>query len=151
MRILLLLLLSSSLVASHYIIGTGMADITGKKRNKKKKTTVHLIISIGPVAEIIMMGYAMLHQISAGLHQRLWSRAFIVVDEDKRIVFVNTDTLAASDVIKARVVAKLTEIYGTLYTDENFVFSSTHSHSGPGGYLQHGTLNREFLHLTFAA
>lgn len=103
-----------------YRIGTGISDITG------------------PVTQIMMMGYAKSGQTGQGILQRLWARAFIVQDEDKRIVFVNTDTQSMSDIVKKRVVEQLQLRYGNdLYTEKNVMISSTHSHSGMGGYLQY--------------
>lgn len=103
-------------------IGTGKSDITG------------------PVTQVMMMGYAELGQTGQGILQRLWARAFIIEDPKTkdRIVFVNTDTQSMGDIIKKRVVEKLQNIYGSsMYTERNVMISSTHSHSGMGGYLQY--------------
>lgn len=106
---------------SSYKVGTGIADITG------------------PVAEIMMMGYAEPGQTGQGILQRLYARAFIVATDERRVVFVNTDTQSMGDIVKKRVVNRLQELYGTeLYTEQNVMLSSTHAHSGMGGYLQHG-------------
>ncbi|KAF7729413.1 hypothetical protein EC973_004392 [Apophysomyces ossiformis] len=102
-----------------YQIGTGIADITG------------------PVTDILFMGYANLSQTGEGILQRLYARAFIVADNDKRIVFVNTDTQSMGEIVKQRVIAGLQDLYGDLYTEQNVMLSSTHSHSGMGGYLQY--------------
>lgn len=109
-----------------YQIGTGIADITG------------------PVAQVMLMGYALLGQNGEGILQRLWSRAYIIVDEqtNSRVVFVNTDTQSMGDIIKKRVVEALQEKYGPdLYTVKNVMISSTHSHSGMGGYLQYSKVS----------
>ena len=43
------------------------------------------------------------------------------------------------DIIKKRVIERLKGLYGeSIYTEKNVMLSSTHSHSGMGGYLQHG-------------
>jgi neutral ceramidase len=118
----LLILLCSSISTLCYKIGTGISDITG------------------PSVQVMLMGYALLGQNGEGILQRLWSRAYIIVDEetDSRIVFVNTDTQSMGDIIKKRVVDALQDKYGPhLYTVENVMISSTHSHSGMGGYLQY--------------
>jgi neutral ceramidase len=103
-----------------YKIGTGVSDITG------------------PVSQIMMMGYAKSGQSGEGILQRLWARAYIIQDDHKRVVFVNTDTQSMGDIVKKRVVEQLKKRYGdNLYTEKNIMISSTHSHSGMGGYLQY--------------
>jgi hypothetical protein len=103
-----------------YRIGSGISDITG------------------PVTQVMLMGYAVMGQTGEGILQRLWSRAFIVEDDHQnRVVFVNTDTQSMGDIIKKRVVENLQKKYGSVYTEKNVMISSTHSHSGMGGYLQY--------------
>ncbi|CEI92025.1 hypothetical protein RMCBS344292_06299 [Rhizopus microsporus] len=119
MKILLLILSCIILPIYAYRIGAGISDITG------------------PIAQIMLMGYAKRGQTGQGILQRLWSRAFIIEDERTRLVFVNTDTQSMGDIVKKRVVQKLQTLYGDLYTEKNIMLSSTHSHSGMGGYLQH--------------
>lgn len=107
---------------SSFKVGVGIGDITG------------------PTAEIMMMGYAELGQTDKGILQRIFARAFIVATDTDRVVFVNTDTQSMGDIVKKRVVKKLQELYGNkVYTEQNVMLSSTHSHSSMGGYLQHGT------------
>ncbi|CAO3701090.1 unnamed protein product [Rhizopus stolonifer] len=106
-------------LVSSYNIGTGISDITG------------------PITQIMLMGYAKKGQTGQGILQRLWSRAFIVEHNGTRLVFVNTDTQSVDSIIKRRVVQKLQATFGNLYTEQNVMLSSTHSHSGMGGYLQH--------------
>lgn len=102
-------------------VGVGMGDITG------------------PAAEITMMGYADLSQTGKGILQRIFARAFIIANDDDRIVFVNSDTAAVGDIVKKRVVKKLQALYGNkVYTEKNVMISSTHNHNSMGGYLQHG-------------
>ncbi|KAI9311080.1 Neutral/alkaline nonlysosomal ceramidase [Dichotomocladium elegans] len=108
--------------ASRYELGVAKADITG------------------PVAEIMFMGYAEWHQVGSGLLQRIYARAYIVNDLEshKRIVFVNTDTQSMGDIVKKRVVERLQSLYGPyMYTFDNVMLSSTHTHSSMGGYLQY--------------
>ncbi|GIY01397.1 neutral ceramidase [Caerostris darwini] len=102
-----------------YKIGVGIADITG------------------PAAEINMMGYAQLGQRTAGIHLRQFSRAFVVDDGKSRILFISIDAGMTSQVIYLEVVKALKEKYGSLYSEKNVCISSTHTHSGPGGFLQH--------------
>ncbi|KAG0745773.1 hypothetical protein G6F57_009900 [Rhizopus arrhizus] len=85
----------------------------------------------------MLMGYAKKGQTAQGILQRIWSRAFIIEQNGTRLVFVNTDTQSVDSIIKKRVVQTLQQHYGQLYTEQNVMLSSTHSHSGMGGYLQH--------------
>jgi neutral ceramidase len=118
---LLVLSFATSSLSANYLIGAGIYDITG------------------PAAEVNMMGYAMLDQITNGLHLRLFSRAFVIADASNRtrFAFVSIDACMGSQSIKLEVLKKLQSIYGTLYTAENVAISGTHTHSGPGGYLQY--------------
>lgn len=111
--------------ANPYLVGAGIANITG------------------PVAEIDMMGYAMLDQKDEGIHTRLWSRAFIVADRatNKRVVFVSADLGMIFQSVKQGVVAALKKKYGDRYNDDNVLLSATHTHSGPGGYAYHALFN----------
>ena len=85
------------------------------------------------------MGYAMLGQLTNGIHLRLFSRAFVIADAQNktRFAFVSLDACMGSQSIKLEVLKKLKGIYGSLYTAENVAISATHTHSGPGGYLQY--------------
>uniref|UniRef100_H2ZAK9 Neutral ceramidase n=1 Tax=Ciona savignyi TaxID=51511 RepID=H2ZAK9_CIOSA len=108
-------------VPGEYLIGVGRYDVTG------------------PVAQVNMMGYANPSQTAAGLHQRLYSRAFIVCNNGNSscVVFVTVDSGMASQVVKLEVIKRLKEKYGqTRYTERNVVISGTHSHSGPAGFFQ---------------
>ena len=99
-------------------LGAGVYDITG------------------PAAEIGMMGYAMVDQKTAGIHQRLRSRAFVIASpcNGKRAVFVSADLGQLFQGVRQQVMEKLRARYGTLYTDDNVLLSATHTHSGPGGH-----------------
>lgn len=110
---------------TRYNIGTGIGDITG------------------PISQIPLMGYADFQQVGKGLLQRVYARAFVVQDivSHKYIAFVNTDTQSMGDIVKMRVVKQLQEIYGPdVYTIDNVMLSSTHTHSSMGGYLQYSEL-----------
>jgi len=120
--------LSSIIAIPHddtFSIGVGRADITGT------------------AAEVGMMGYSMLGQTTAGLHFRLWSRAFVFLDsEGHRVVFVNADACMIFNEVKQAVLQLLRETPGmlnsftgeALYTDQNVLISGTHTHAGPGGF-----------------
>eukprot|EP01119_Soliformovum_irregulare_P003951 TRINITY_DN14980_c0_g1_i1.p1 TRINITY_DN14980_c0_g1~~TRINITY_DN14980_c0_g1_i1.p1 ORF type:complete len:704 (-),score=205.22 TRINITY_DN14980_c0_g1_i1:76-2187(-) len=118
--VFLLLLISPSFVSGDdFKIGAGIWDITG------------------PTAEIGMMGYAMMDQVTAGLHFRLRARAFVfgtVSNPNDRIVFVNTDSCMMFGGLKQTVIQNLNAKYGNLYHDENVLISGIHTHAGPAGY-----------------
>ncbi|KAJ7775713.1 Neutral/alkaline nonlysosomal ceramidase [Mycena maculata] len=104
-----------------YLLGLGIADITG------------------PVVETNMMGYASLAQTDSGLHMRQRARAFIVGEPDveaNRVLFINADIAMGDTGVRRAILAELATKYGTLYTAQNFGLSSTHQHSGVGGYLE---------------
>ncbi|HEU4409467.1 MAG TPA: neutral/alkaline non-lysosomal ceramidase N-terminal domain-containing protein [Polyangiaceae bacterium] len=112
-----------------FTLGAGVYDITG------------------PAAELGMMGYAMLEQKTAGVHQRLRSRAFVVGSActGKRAVFVSADLMSISQAVKQGVVEKLQARYGSLYGHENVMLSATHTHAGPGGYIDYALYNLTVL------
>ncbi|MED6150970.1 hypothetical protein PIB30_077841 [Stylosanthes scabra] len=91
----------------------------------------------GPAADVNMMGYANFEQTTAGIHFRLRARTFIVADHNKRFVFVNLDAGMASQLLTIKVLHSLRLRYGNLYKEENVAISGTHTHAGPGGYLQY--------------
>ncbi|XP_023532163.1 neutral ceramidase 1-like isoform X2 [Cucurbita pepo subsp. pepo] len=105
---------------SNYLIGLGSYDITG------------------PAADVNMMGYANMEQIAGGVHFRLRARTFIVAEpQGERVVFVNLDACMASQLVTIKVLQRLKERYGDLYTEKNVAISGIHTHAGPGGYLQY--------------
>lgn len=130
-RILVLLIFAALLglpahgFASTYLIGTGMYDITG------------------PAAQCGMMGYSMPDQVTEGIHMRLRSRAFVVVDPQsgKRVAFVVAETGIIPQGITQAVVKKLLNKYHGLYTDQNVAISASHTHSGPGAYSHYALYN----------
>ncbi|KAI3464734.1 hypothetical protein Pfo_021397 [Paulownia fortunei] len=106
-----------------YLIGLGSYDMTG------------------PAAGVNMMGYANMEQVTGGIHFRLRARAFIVAESTQgaRIAFVNLDAGMASQLATIKVLERLKSRYGELYNEENVAISGTHTHAGPGGYLQYVT------------
>ncbi|XP_022119315.2 neutral ceramidase [Pieris rapae] len=100
-----------------YDVGVGIADMTG------------------PCVQINFMGYADIGQSGRGIHTRQFSRAFIFVQGDTRIVLVTADVQAIGIGVRREVVHKLQEIYGDMYTLRNVIITATHTHSAPGGHL----------------
>jgi neutral ceramidase len=95
-----------------------------------------------------MMGYGKGNQSTSGIHIR--QRARVMVVEDKRtlekIAYVNLDVCFSSMLVKTRVLDILNKVSiasrGLLnsktlpfqYTLQNVLITSTHTHSGPGGF-----------------
>uniref|UniRef100_A0A1I8JSB0 Neutral ceramidase n=1 Tax=Macrostomum lignano TaxID=282301 RepID=A0A1I8JSB0_9PLAT len=72
------------------------------------------------------MGYAEASQKTAGIHMRLFARAFAFRDaEGRSAAFVNVD---------AGMISPMMKLKAQLYTEANVLLSATHTHSGPGGY-----------------
>lgn len=107
-----------------YLIGVGKADITG------------------PCVEINLMGYADPNQIGTGLRQRLHSRAFIVADPehpDERFVYLVLDTQSGDTAVRYGILSGLQELGPEYagYGQHNIAVTGTHSHSGPGAWLNY--------------
>jgi neutral ceramidase len=115
--------------ASIYHIGVGISDITGE------------------AAGVGMMGYASLMEKTAGIHQRLRARAFIVQDPGtkKSIVIVITDTGLVTQAVHQAVLKRLAARFGSIYNEQNLILSATHTHAGPGGYSHYTLYNISIL------
>lgn len=123
---LCLLLCMSPLVADQpFLVGRGMADITGT------------------AAEVGMMGYVSTEQRVSGIHLRLFSRAFIVVDPDSgnRVVFVSADQAMIFQSIQQGVIKELENRFNGLYHVGNVILSATHTHAAPGGASHYAAPN----------
>ena len=110
--------------AQEYLLGVGKADITG------------------PVVEVNFMGYANGSQVGTGLRQRLYSRAFIIGDVDKpedRFLYLILDTQSGDTAIRNGILEALVELGGeySIYGQQNVAVVGTHSHSGPGAWLNY--------------
>ena len=109
---------------TQYLLGVGKADITG------------------PVVEINLMGYADPEQIGSGVRQRLYSRAFIVGDvenPENRFAYLVLDTQSGDTAIRYGILQALADLEGDyrIYTQNNVAVTGTHSHSGPGAWLNY--------------
>ncbi|KAL3420116.1 neutral/alkaline non-lysosomal ceramidase [Phlyctema vagabunda] len=107
-----------------YLLGVGKADVTG------------------PVVEINFMGYADLSQVGTGLRQRIYSRAFIVGDVDNpsdRFVYIVLDTQSGDTAVRYAILEALANLGPeyAVYTQKNVAVTGTHSHSGPGAWLNY--------------
>ncbi|TGL55314.1 alkaline ceramidase [Leptospira kemamanensis] len=114
-----------NLGSSPYLVGVGISDITG------------------PAAEVGMMGFAETAQKTEGIYMRLWSRAYIIGDASKRVVFVSADLGMIFQSIKQAVSQKIAtdSELAPFYSDANVLLSATHTHSGPGGYSHYFLYN----------
>ena len=85
------------------------------------------------------MGFAHPNQTTAGIHTRLYSRAFIFDDGYKKFVYASIDMGMMGHLLKSYVIKELQKEFGSTFTYENVMLSGTHTHSGPAGYLQYVT------------
>lgn len=88
------------------------------------------------------MGYADPNQVGSGLRQRLYSRAFIighVENPDDRFVYLVLDTQSGDTAIRYGVLQGLQELGQeyAVYGQRNVALTGTHSHSGPGAWLNY--------------
>jgi neutral ceramidase len=124
--------------SSAYLVGRGISDVTGE------------------AAGCGMLGYGKADQASAGIHTRLRTRAFIVVDPatGARLLLSVSDLPLMFDSVHREVLRRLAERYDDLYTDANVMLTVTHTHCGPGGYSHHrlyNTTTHGFHPVTFGA
>ena len=88
------------------------------------------------------MGYADPSQVGSGLRQRLYSRAFIIGDAqvpEDRFVYLVLDTAMGDTAVRNGILeglAGLGDDYAA-YTQQNVAVTGTHSHSGPGAWLNY--------------
>ncbi|KAH0553190.1 hypothetical protein GP486_006630 [Trichoglossum hirsutum] len=88
------------------------------------------------------MGYANASQVGSGLRQRLYSRAFIigsVASPRNRFVYLVLDTQSGDTAVRYGIlsaVAALGPEY-SVYGQKNIAVTGTHSHSGPGAWLNY--------------
>ena len=88
------------------------------------------------------MGYADPNQVGSGLRQRLYSRAFIIADleePESRFVYLVLDTQSGDTAVRYGILEGLASMgteYG-VYGQSNVAVTGTHSHSGPGAWLNY--------------
>jgi neutral ceramidase len=132
------------MVDSAFVAGRGLADITGE------------------AAECGMLGYGRRDQVSDGIHQRLWARAYVLADARGaaergpagRVLIVVCDLPLMFQSVHDEVLRRLLSRFGPLYTVENVMLTVTHTHCAPGGYSGHFLYNSNtggFRPLTFGA
>lgn len=114
----------TNIAGDQYLLGVGKADITG------------------PVVEINFMGYADPNQLGSGVRQRLYSRAFIIGDVDNpmdRFIYLVLDTQSGDTAVRYGILNGLKALGPDydLYGQQNIAVTGTHSHSGPGAWLNY--------------
>lgn len=101
-------------------VGRGIADITGE------------------AADCGMLGYGKSDQRTAGIHQRLRSRAFVFRDDsqdgDARLLLIVAELPLPMQNVNEEVLRRLADLYGDTYSEQNTLITATHTHAGPGGY-----------------
>ncbi|XP_014872168.1 neutral ceramidase [Poecilia latipinna] len=135
--IVLLVIMTAVCVALIVVLTTGKKDAAPGPQGTPYLIGVGRSDCTGPPAEIPLMGYANPQQTAAGIHTRLYSRAFIIDDGSRRVVFVTADVGMVSQRLRLEVLQALKEKYGDLYRHDNVVLSGTHTHCGPAGYFQY--------------
>ncbi|KAL8947069.1 MAG: hypothetical protein Q9222_006608, partial [Ikaeria aurantiellina] len=88
------------------------------------------------------MGYADPNQVGSGLRQRLYSRAFIIGEIDKpeqRVVYLVLDTQSGDTAVRHGILEGLKDLGPeySFYGKSNVAVTGTHSHSGPGAWLNY--------------
>ena len=82
-------LVMSPLASAELLLGVGKADVTGI------------------IAQSTMVGFADPEQIAAGLHTRLWARAFVATDDadpsQTRVAFVSADIGMPAQAVRMEV------------------------------------------------
>jgi neutral ceramidase len=89
-----------------------------------------------------MMGYADTKQVGSGLRQRLYSRAFIIGDihrQEDRFVYLVLDTQSGDTAVRYGILEGLASLGSdfAIYGQHNVAVTGTHSHSGPGAWLNY--------------
>ena len=94
------------------------------------------------MVELNLMGYANSSQVGTGLRQRLYSRSFIVgnpSDTSERFVYLVLDTQSGDTAVRNGILEGLKALgpQYSIYTKNNVAVTGTHSHAGPGAWLNY--------------
>lgn len=95
-----------------------------------------------PIVQVDFNGYANLNQLGTGLQQRQYSRSFIFANPNKpedTFIYMVLDTLAGDTAIRHGILQGLAAWGGDYarYGEHNVAVSGTHSHSGPGAWMNY--------------
>ena len=92
--------------------------------------------------ELSFNGYGNSNQVGAGLRQRLYARTFIIANPsnpDDTFIYVVLDALTGDTGIRHGVLEGLGTLGGDYarYSEHNLAITGTHSHSGPGAWMNY--------------
>ena len=81
-------------------------------------------------------------QVGTGLRQRIYSRAFIIAnpqDENDAFMYVVLDTQSGDTAVRHGILQGLADLGGEYarYGERNLALTGTHSHSGPGAWMNY--------------
>jgi neutral ceramidase len=113
----------------NFLIGAGIHDITG------------------PAVGRVMLGYSMPDQKTAGIHMRMWSRAFVIATPgyETCVALICADLGFIPQAVKLEVTKKLKDEFrhpsGIEFNEKNVLLSGNHTHSSPGGYSHYAMYN----------
>ena len=114
-----------------FIVGCGTGDVTG------------------PIDGVGMMGYAKIGQVTRGMWQRQWARAFLVssssefLDPSDTVAVVVVDACMCFPNLKTAALRALAKTRGINHplTEANTCVCATHTHAAPGGFAPFGLYN----------
>ena len=86
---------------------------------------------ITPTLPIRLRGFAE-ERIAVEVHDDLYARCLVFDNGEKKYAFINCDLLNVSHLVNDMVAEKLAKLG---IDSENIVITVTHTHSGPGGFL----------------
>ena len=114
-----------------FIVGCGTGDVTG------------------PIDGVGMMGYAKIGQVTRGMWQRQWARAFLVssssefLEPSDTVAVVVVDACMCFPNLKTAALRALAKTRGINHplTEANTCVCATHTHAAPGGFAPFGLYN----------
>jgi neutral ceramidase len=93
---------------------------------------------VTPPTGFYTMGYVRSDSVARGQHTRLWARAIVVREGDRKVALVATDLGFTPGGLITEVAARLKS---RGYSEKNILVSASHTHSGPAGYANYGSDN----------
>ncbi len=104
-------------------------------------------VSISPPSGAPLAGFAARQGMCEGIHDELFSRALVLENNGKTIVFIGLDVLAVSSEFVNRVRAKIEQRTGI--PENAIMIASTHTHAGPVTvktfFNPEGTLDPDYM------
>jgi neutral ceramidase len=93
---------------------------------------------VTPPTGFYTMGYVRSDSVARGQHTRLWARAIVLREGDRKVALIATDLGFTPGGLITEVAARL-KARG--YTERNILVSASHTHSGPAGYANFSSDN----------